>query len=157
MKIITYRDKYKDQVIKLIFDIAEIEQGHHSKSGRPDIKNIPEFYQKSDRENFWVAVDEKDNVVGTIGLTDCKNENGELQRMYVRQDLRRQGIATKLLTELLSFAKEKQYKAIYLTTVDEPGAKHSFYMNNGFKRVKFLPDGVTYSAKDSIFYKLEIK
>lgn len=157
MKIITYKDKYKDQVIKLIFDIAEIELRRHSKSGRPDLKNIPEFYQKSDRENFWVAVDEKDDVVGTVGLTDCKNENGELQRMYVRQDLRRQGIATKLLTELLDFAKEKQYKEIYLTTVDEPGAKHSFYKNNGFKITKFLPKEVKYPSKDSVFYKLEIK
>ena len=157
MEIKSYEEKYKERVIKLIFDIAEIELGHHSKSGRPDIKNIPEFYQKNGKNNFWVAVDEDDNLVGTIGITDCKNGNGELQRMYVRQDMRRQGIATKLLAELLSFAKEKQYRAIYLTTVDEPGAKHSFYKDSGFEITKFLPKEVKYSSKDSVFYKLEIE
>ena len=51
MKIITYADKYKEQVGKLIFDVQEIELGHHSKSGRPDIKNIPAYYQKTNKES----------------------------------------------------------------------------------------------------------
>ena len=157
MKIITYADKYKEQVGKLIFDVQEIELGHHSKSGRPDIKNIPAYYQKTNSENFWLAIDENDEVVGTIGLNDCKNGNGELQRMCVRKDVRRQGIATKLLAELLKFAKEKLYKTIYLTTVNEPGAKHDFYKNNGFTITDFLPKEITYSSKDSLFYKLEIE
>jgi len=157
MEIKLYEEKYKDQVVKLIFDIQEIELGHQSKSGRPDTKNIPEFYQKSNRENFWLAVDENDNVVGTIGLTDCKNGNGELHRMHVRQDMRRQKIATKLLFELLSFAKQKKYKAIYLSTADEPGAKHSFYKNNGFEKVESAPEEIDHPSHPNVFYKLEIK
>ena len=156
IKIVVYSDKYKEAVQKLIFDIAEIELGRHSKSGRPDIKNIPEFYQRNERENFWLAIDENDNVVGTIALSDRKKGNGELQRMYVRQDMRRRGIATKLLEALLSFARAKKYKAIYLTTVNEPGAKHYFYKNNGFKITESLPEEIK-PSKDSMFYKLKIK
>ena len=157
MKIITYTDKYKEQVIKLIFDIAEIELGHHSQSGRADIKNIPEFYQRNECENFWLAIDGKNNVVGTVALSDRKNGNGELQRMYVRQDMRRQGIATALLEELLNFARQKKYKTIYLTTFDEPGAKHYFYQNNGFKKTESAPEEIDHPSHPYVFYKLEIK
>ena len=47
MEIIIYSEKYKDGVIELVMDILENEFGHHSKSGRPDLRNISQVYQKN--------------------------------------------------------------------------------------------------------------
>lgn len=157
-KIIPYADKYKKRVVDLIFGILENEFGRYSKSGRPDVKNIPEFYQKDEKNNFWIAVDENDNVVGTIALENLNGGCGNLRRLYVKKELRGTGLAKELLSVLLRFAKEKQYKQIFLSTWDEAIAANKFYLKNGFKRISKLPEEIAWDpGHDNVFYKLELK
>lgn len=156
MKIIIYSDKYKDKTIELIFDILENEFSHHSKSGRPDLQNIPEEYQKNNG-NFWIAI-ENENVVGTIALRNCDAKVGFLERMYVKKELRRAGLGKKLLSALIDFAKDKNYKEIFLSTWDEAISANNFYIKNGFKRIEALPDNIANrSSSDTVFYKLELE
>lgn len=154
-EIVEYTDEYKDEVIKLIFEIAENELGHHSKSGRPDLYNIPEVYQKG-KGNFWVAT-ENGHVVGTIALREMQNERGDLWRFYVRKDLRRMGIGKKLFSALLEFAKENNYKEIFLSTQQEQAAANKFYTKNGFKEVESLPKDFSTSPNDKVFYELDLE
>ena len=155
MEIITYTDKYKEQTIELIFDILENEFGHHSKSGRPDLYRIPQEYQISNG-NFWLAIDGED-VVGTVALRDCGDNQGFLERMYVKKELRRAGVGGKLFSTLLDFAKTKNYKEIFLSTWKDTISANNFYIKNGFQRIESLPESIANrSSSDNIFYKLEL-
>lgn len=157
MRVITYSDKYKEDVIKLVFNILENEFGHHSKSGRPDVCNISEFYQKDEKSNFWIAVDENDNVLGAIALLNLGEGRGNLRRLYVKKELRGKGVAKDLFLVLLNFAGEKGYKEIFLSTWDEAIAAQKFYEKNGFERIDSLPEKIAWtSSSDNVFYKLEL-
>lgn len=157
-KVIVYKDDYKDQVMKLIFDILEGEFGHHSKSGRPDVRNISEFYQKDEKSNFWVALNDNNEVIGTVGLSDCGNNMGYLVRLMVKKEFRRKGIGKELLDTLLDFAKSKGYRNIFLSTSDDMNEANAFYTKNGFERIESPPKEITKrSSWDNIFYKLELK
>lgn len=158
MKIIYYSDKYKEQVVNLIFNVLENEFGHHSKSGRPDIKNISENYQKNEKSNFWIAVDENDDVVGTIGLLNLEEGWGNLRRLCVKKEFRRQGIAKDLFSTLIEFAKERGYAKIFLSTWEEATAAQKFYDKNGFVRINSLPERIAWTTgKDNVFYELSLK
>jgi ribosomal protein S18 acetylase RimI-like enzyme len=155
MHITAYSDKYKEQTIKLIFDILENEFGRHSKSGRPDLFNIPKVYQTGSG-NFWLAI-EKEKVVGTIGLHYHGDGRGYLERFYVAKELRRKGVGSKLFLTLLKFAKKSKYKKIYLSTWDGTPAANNFYIKNGFKRIEALPkDLLPQSSHDNVFYEMEL-
>jgi len=156
MEIVVYEDKFKNGVVELVNNIQENEFGSHSVSGRPDLKNIPEFYQKNNG-NFWVALEGKE-VVGAIGLSDFHNGFGELRRFYVKKDLRRQGVGKKLFDILMQFAKEKNYKTIFLATHSDPNhiPANNFYLKNGFERtIDYIP-GIPAPTKDNTFYKMNL-
>lgn len=158
VKIISYEEAYKDQVIELIFNILENEFGHHGKSGRPDVKNISEHYQKDPLSNFWVAIGENNEVIGTIALSDVGEGMGYLQRLMVKKEFRRDGVGRKLLEHLLNFAKSTDYKEIYLSTSEDMIDANRFYLKNGFIRIDSLPEeSGNRSSWDNVFYKLEIK
>lgn len=154
MEILPYSDKYKEKVIKLVFDILDSEFGHRSTTGRPDLYNISEVYQ-TPNGNFWVAV-EGDEVVGTIALKDSGEKEGCLKRLYIRKNLRRQGLGSKLLDVLLKFAKEKGYKRIVLSTYEDMDSANNFYVKKGFKKFTPPTEKVKNSSIDSVFYELKI-
>lgn len=133
MKIIEYQDKYRDQVIKLIFGILENEFKHYSKSSRPDIKNIPDFYQGDEKSNFWVALDENGNVIGTVALKKLNDECANFRRFYVKKERRGTGVAKELFSEMLRFAKEKQYKTLFLSTWEDTTAAQNFTIKTDLK------------------------
>jgi RimJ/RimL family protein N-acetyltransferase len=158
MKIQSYSDEYKNQVIELVFDILENEFGHHSKNGRPDVKNISKFYQKDKNNNFWIAIDENNNIVGTIAIFDLGEGWGNLRRLYVKKEFRKMGLAQDLFSAFLKFAKDKKYNRIFLSTWNEAIAAQKFYKKNGFVKIKSLPERILWTtSKDTIFYELELK
>lgn len=155
IEILPYSDKYKEQTIEMVFDILENEFGHHSKSGRPDLRDIPNYYQKN-KGNFWLAT-EDGNIMGTIALSNCGDARGFLERFYVKKDLRRKGIGGKLFSALLDFARGNGYKIICLSTWEDTVAAKNFYTKNGFLRIEFLPNDISSrSGNDNLFYKLEL-
>ena len=84
MKIITYQEKYKQQIIDLILHIQNEEAKINlSLEEQPDLLDIPNFYQKDGGE-FWLAVE--DNVViGTLALMNKGNGNGVLKKRLCKK------------------------------------------------------------------------
>ena len=154
-EVIEYSNEYKDQVLRLINDIAENKFGHHSKIGRPDLEKIEEAYQ-TDKGNFWVALEEN-NVVGTVALKDMGDNRGGLRRLYVKKDLRKSGIGKKLFSNLLAFARNNAYEKLFLSTGKNNEVASRFYIENGFERVESLPEDFPHSSNLSIFFALDIK
>jgi ribosomal protein S18 acetylase RimI-like enzyme len=155
VEIMQYSDEYKDEVVKLIFEISENELRHRSRSGRPDLQKIKEVYQKN-KGNFWVALEES-KVVGTIALKDMGDNRGDLWRFYVRKDLRMMGVGQRLFATLMDFAKQNGYKEIFLSTHHDQEAANKFYLKHGFKRIESLPEDFPHSSNDEVFYELNLE
>ncbi len=135
----------------LLHNVIKVEYGVDSE--RPDLDVIPDMYQK-DNGNFWVALD-KDTVIGTVGLLNFGDGRGSLRRMYVDKMHRGTGVADKLVTALLEFAREKGYREMYLTTIEDLIAAQKFYERVGFQRIDALPEDIPANG-DTLFYKMDI-
>lgn len=66
--------------------------------------------------------------------------------------------ASLLLATAISWAKERQVKAIYLGTTPQFLAAHRFYEKNGFMKVvpDDLPETFPLLPVDKMFYQLEL-
>ena len=95
---------YEQQVIDLIVAIQRKEFNISiTADDQPDLKNIPEYYQKGNG-NFWVAL-HNDKVVGTVSLLDIGGSLVALRKMFVNLDYRGHeiGAAQKLLETSLNW------------------------------------------------------
>ncbi len=149
--------KYQKQVLDLILNIQREEFNISiTADDQPDLKDIPNFYHKG-CGNFWIALD-PDQVVGTVALVDIGNQEVALRKMFVNKDYRGKGVSKKLLEVLVTWAKEKYSKTIYLGTTPAFLAAHRFYEKNGFVEIskEALPKNFPVMAVDKKFYRLEI-
>lgn len=150
-QIIPYTDAYQQQTKELVLGTLADDFDVHV--DLPDLDNISDTYQK-DNGNFWVAVD-KGKVVGAIALRDYGEGRGMLKRFYVEKPHRGTDVASNLFSTLLTFAQEKQYKDIYLTTTQETEAAQKFFRRHGFAQIPELPEDIP-DFGDPLFYKLAI-
>ena len=75
-------------------------------------------------------------VVGGAGVAPLSGGDAltcELQRMYLRRDVRGRGIGDALLTRCLAAAKQFLYVRCYLETVTQMHAALEFYGRHGFR------------------------
>lgn len=154
MIITTYEDGYKEQVIKLILDIQNKETGINlSLQEQPDLNDIQAAYGERGG-SFWVALDEKGNVAGTIGLMRKEDGCGILKKFFVRMDCRSQKVGLQLYLALLDFAKKQGYKILLLDTPAVAEASHRFYEKNGFVWItkEELPVPYEFPDRNSYLY-----
>ena len=91
MTIISYDEKYLQQIIDLILHIQNDEAKIDLPlSEQPDLLDIYNNYIK-DGGGFWIAV-HNDTVIGTIGLMKKNDSCGILKKFFVKQDYRSQRI-----------------------------------------------------------------
>lgn len=115
MEIITYREEYKQQIINLILHIQNDEAGIAlSLDEQPDLKNIPEYYQKNGGQ-FFIAIEGRE-LIGTIAIMNYGNNNAVLKKFFVRSDFRGKGIGRALYCELLEYARDMGFERIVLDT-----------------------------------------
>lgn len=112
---------------------------------------VLEYYEavgvvlRDDRESFardyfgdgsgvWLAYDGA-RVVGCIALRPLPQMElaGEIKRMYVRPQVRGQGIAEGLLKALEEYAGRAGYRALYLDTKDDLTTAIRFYQRHGYE------------------------
>jgi putative acetyltransferase len=93
-----------------------------------------------------------DEVAGCIALTKMKyGDSCEMKRLYVKPEFRKNKIGKLLIEELLSSAKERNYKRMRLDTFLKLQAAVHLYQQYGFKNIAAyynnpLP-GVVYMEK----------
>ncbi len=98
--------------------------------------------------NFWIALDENNNVIGTIAGKIVNEETLEVKRMYVKKEYRSFGIAQALFDILQDFAIEKGYKYLVLGTYKRMERAIGFYIKNSFE-----PDNVESEYEEEAFFK----
>lgn len=155
MEIFEYKNKYKDEIIKMILKIQQEEYKLPiTVNDQPDLENIDTFYRQNDG-NFWVAIDNQ-IVIGTIAIKNISNKNAILRKMFVKQQYRGKdiGVSSNLLSQLLDWAKQKNFSKIFLGTTPQFLAAHRFYEKNGFKEIdkEELPVNFPIMDVDKKFY-----
>ena len=133
MQIIPYEEKYRDD---LIFMILQAKDALGRKpSINPDLLDIKSnYFDKGDM--FWVAIDENDRVVGSVGYSKMENTNEAfVHRLFVKASEKRNGIGTALL-QVAENEMIKQGIAVSLVHLGEPKEQwfesYSFYPKHGY-------------------------
>lgn len=158
--ITVYNDKYKEEVITLILHVQNVEYGVGiSVEEQPDILDIHSNYI-NDGGNFWIALNDKEEVIGSIGLQKKNKEIAVLKKFFVYKDYRGKefGTGKKLFEALLDFDKKQGFSKIILDTPSKATRSHSFYKKVGFKETdkQNLPIKYDYPNRDSIIFLLEL-
>lgn len=102
MKIIKYEEKYRDDLIFMVLE-AKNALGRVP-TLNADMLDIDGFYF-SKGDMFWLMLDENDRVIGSVGCNLLPEGEAMLHRLYVKYNLKRQGIGTALLETAENFAR----------------------------------------------------
>lgn len=103
----------------------------------PEVDDMYAAYQ-ADNANFYVVVDETNQVFGCGGLAPLQGsgENTcELQKMYFLQEARGHGMGRKLMTIILDQAKSFGFQQIYLETTNRMTSAAQLYQKSGFEPI----------------------
>ncbi len=133
VKIIQFESQYRDD---LIFMILEAKNALGRVPGlNGDLLDIEKHYfAKGDK--FWIAVNERDRVIGSVGYNSIPDTSEiQLHRLFVKANLKHQGIGTKLLATAEAYAKEHGKTAVYVhlgTPKEHWKESYGFYPKNGY-------------------------
>lgn len=161
MQIKMYENKYKNQVIALILYLQNFDNKVNlSLEEQPDMNNIQEYYLNNGG-GFWIAVNENDDVIGTIGLLLETSKCGILKKFFVNPQYRgkKTGISNNLYNHLVEHARMKGLCKIILDTPSVCYRAHGFYEKNGFSTItkNQLPIPYEYVDRNSILFMKTLK
>lgn len=145
-----YTKEYRSKVINFLIEVAVEE--FRFEEWREYFERAKFLEMNKLRENFWIAVDNLNNVIGTIGIVDDTiSGTAKLHSLYIKKQYRNKGIDTALYNYSLEFAKKCDYESIILHTYPIFSEAIKFYKKNGFKVTNDV------KSKDGIWYIKNIK
>lgn len=133
-KIKQYDDYYRDDMIFMVLSAKDALK--KIPSINPDLLNIKAYYlDKGDM--FWIVLGENNRVIGCVGYETIKPLEARIRRLYIKPELKRQGIGSALLETLVKYVKEKGYNKLSIHTGDEKYWESKlFYKAKGFIEVE---------------------
>lgn len=93
-------------------------------------------FNKIDKIRHAVVCYENDQPIGCGAIKAFSEEAMEVKRMYVSPDGRKKGIATRVLTELETWANELGYARCVLETGKRQPEAIALYEKNGYQRTE---------------------
>jgi len=129
VEICPFRNAYQAQVRDFILCGLSERWGKLDETANPDIDDIEASYGSG---NFFVTCSDG-RLVGTGGLSAESDSVVRIVRMWIRKDLRRSGIGTRIIQHLLNEAREKKYSRVVLETTSTWSDAISFYQKHGFE------------------------
>lgn len=107
---------------------------------------LDELYQvyQQPQSQYWVIVDEHDQVYGGGGIAPLKGDSNilEIQKMYFVPKIRQHGFAKQILQLAFDFAKYQPINKVYLETTAALWQAVKLYEKLGFKHLA-APEGNT--------------
>ncbi len=133
MKFIKYDSKYRDDLVFMVLE-AKNALGRVPTINDDLLNMETTYFDKGDM--FWICVDDNDRVIGSVGYSSIENSSEvQLHRLYVKANLKHQGIGTKLLEIAENNIKERGKTAIHIH-LGEPKEQwfesRSFYSKHGY-------------------------
>jgi putative acetyltransferase len=135
-----------DLVKYLDVDLAKRDGNEHS------------FYAQFNKINkikYVVVAYENSQPVGCGAIKEYSPNTMEVKRMYTLPENRGKGIASKVLTELETWAAELPYEKCILETGKKQPEAIAFYKKNGYK---LIPNYGQYAGiENSVCFEKDIK
>lgn len=132
INIIPFESKYRDD---LIFMILEAKNALGRIPGlNEDLLDIPANYFDCGGM-FWTALNPQGRVVGSVGYNKRSNPSeADLHRLFVKCNLKRQGIGTALLQCAENYMQKQNIKTVYLHlgNGEEWFESRAFYKKHGY-------------------------
>ncbi len=149
IRITPYQPEFQQDVLNLILLIQQKE--FHipiTQKDQPDLQDIQKFY-----DGFWIALNEKNEVVGTIGMMII-DDFVVTRKMFVSKDCRGLGVSKNLLDQFEQECLSRKISKIYLGTVELFKDAHHFYEKNGYCEIlaEELPKKFPRMKVDTKFY-----
>lgn len=132
MRIIPYEEKYRDDMFFMVLE-AKDALGQIPRLNQ-DLLDIQKYYLDTG-DMFWLAIDENDRVIGCIGYHAIPDTTEVmLHRLYVKAELKRQGIGTRLLHTVERHLQERGKTAAHVHLGGRDYFEsHCFYPKHGYK------------------------
>ena len=128
-KVIKYSQEYRDDML-FCYLSAKDALGVIPRL-RDDILDIQKYYFDKN-EMFWIAVNDDNRVVGMIGTDTISETDMWLKRLFVKPEMKRNGIAGALLDTAVEYAKSKGITVIHTRFSDNYIEAFHFYTAKGF-------------------------
>lgn len=148
---------------QIISMISEIQTNEFSipinKDTNTCILKAEHYFYYDNSYNFWYAVTDNGQIIGSIGLRKINNCCGEIKKFFVIKEYRGTGVAKKLMLTLINAALKHSFNKLYLGSVDILKAAHNFYEKYGFIKIvrSKLPKEFELCELDSVFYEAEVE
>ncbi len=137
-KIEEFEDKYNEKVNEFIISIFVEEYGFEECRKELERQNNHEYIENGG--NLWIALDDEDNVIGTIALIRHNDGEAELKKLYVRKDYRGKGLSKELYSRVIDATKVNAFNRIFLGTYEKLETAINFYLKRGFKKIDELDE-----------------
>lgn len=120
-----------------------------------NLDTLNTFYDAQPNRAYFVAVSDDGQVLGGAGCGEFDAPNGiaELQKLYLDEDARGQGLSYQLIDRVTAFAKDAGYRQLYLETHHNLTAAVHIYRKLGFRQLADMPAGVSHNTMDLFFIK----
>lgn len=150
-KIKKFEEKYNEIVNNFVASIF-VEEFNFEKYRENILTYNNKNYAKSGGL-MWIAVNEDDEVIGTIAIMKKSQKSAELKTFYVDNNYRGNGISKKLYTTAIEYCKKIHINKVFLGTYDRMETAIHFYKNRGFNEVKALRQD---EDEDARFFEMYI-
>jgi GNAT superfamily N-acetyltransferase len=115
-------------------NMKDVFEAYIVRSLDEEIDRISDYYRER-QGGFWVAVD-GGKIVGMFGLESSGEDAMEIRRMYVDPDLRRRGIARRMLQLAEQECRRRGRVRIVLSTSELQREALSLYRSAGYELVR---------------------
>ena len=145
IKIIKFINKYQNEVKSMVFNgLMDTAKNHNSnvklaiknylnRSLNEDLGSIYTHYNNNGV--FYVALNEEDEVVGSLGAEYVDGNKFRLKRLSVKIDFRNNGIAKKLLHKVEKWVLDNNGNELILGTSEIQKKAFNFWKSNGFNLI----------------------
>ncbi len=119
-----------------------------------NLNHLSDFYLASPQRAYFIVLDDDDNIVGGIGLAelDLMEDTAELQKLYLTDAAKGQGLSYKLMELVEKAAINKGYKRMYLETHTNLKTAIHVYEKCGYKLIE-KPKEVVHSSMNRFYIK----
>lgn len=119
-----------------------------------NLNHLSDYYLASPKRVYFIALDNDNNIIGGVGLAelDFMADTAELQKLYLVDAAKGQGISYELMSLVEDAAVNKGYKRMYLETHTNLSTAIHVYEKCGYMQIE-KPDEVVHSSMNRFYLK----